>query len=224
MPLLSSTHPSDNRTARNPKLAPGTSRRPPPPGWTVQATTSLYKRPSRQERTQGPAYPCLLTCLPTDGRRGAEHVACQRPSTQRCTQARERTCMPADGLYHHHTMSKEQDPCRPAARGIEPMPQPGLRGRGFPFGTAGPGPKPRGHAPKDASLVGLGRLERPTSRLSGVRSNQLSYRPESHPKDRTRRPHPHGRKASRSRQDCLAATPAGAIMVVRRDVQTAVGL
>jgi hypothetical protein len=28
-----------------------------------------------------------------------------------------------------------------------------------------------------ACLVGLGRLERPTSRLSGVRSNQLSYRP-----------------------------------------------
>jgi hypothetical protein len=27
--------------------------------------------------------------------------------------------------------------------------------------------------------VGLGRLELPTSRLSGVRSNQLSYRPES---------------------------------------------
>ena len=28
-----------------------------------------------------------------------------------------------------------------------------------------------------ASLVGLGRFELPTSRLSGVRSNQLSYRP-----------------------------------------------
>ncbi|CAN0511140.1 unnamed protein product, partial [Laminaria digitata] len=27
------------------------------------------------------------------------------------------------------------------------------------------------------SVVGLGRLELPTSRLSGVRSNQLSYRP-----------------------------------------------
>ena len=27
------------------------------------------------------------------------------------------------------------------------------------------------------TLVGLGRLELPTSRLSGVRSNQLSYRP-----------------------------------------------
>src|SRR5438309_7567826 len=29
------------------------------------------------------------------------------------------------------------------------------------------------------SLVGLGRVELPTSRLSGVRSNQLSYRPIS---------------------------------------------
>ena len=27
------------------------------------------------------------------------------------------------------------------------------------------------------SMVGLGRVELPTSRLSGVRSNQLSYRP-----------------------------------------------
>ena len=27
-------------------------------------------------------------------------------------------------------------------------------------------------------MVGLGRLERPTSPLSGVRSNHLSYRPE----------------------------------------------
>ncbi len=29
------------------------------------------------------------------------------------------------------------------------------------------------------TVVGLGRLELPTSRLSGVRSNQLSYRPRS---------------------------------------------
>ena len=35
----------------------------------------------------------------------------------------------------------------------------------------------------DSRMVGLGRFERPTSRLSGVRSNQLSYRPRS----RTRR-------------------------------------
>ena len=31
--------------------------------------------------------------------------------------------------------------------------------------------------PKLAELVGRGRLELPTSRLSGVRSNRLSYRP-----------------------------------------------
>ena len=29
-------------------------------------------------------------------------------------------------------------------------------------------------------MVGLGRFELPTSRLSGVRSSQLSYRPPSH--------------------------------------------
>ena len=29
------------------------------------------------------------------------------------------------------------------------------------------------------TVVGLGRFELPTSRLSGVRSNQLSYRPET---------------------------------------------
>lgn len=31
--------------------------------------------------------------------------------------------------------------------------------------------------PNKAKMVGLGRLELPTSPLSGVRSNQLSYRP-----------------------------------------------
>src|SRR6476469_1965463 len=38
-----------------------------------------------------------------------------------------------------------------------------------------------------AKMVGLGRLERPTSPLSGVRSNHLSYRPEASP----RRSHDH---------------------------------
>ena len=35
-------------------------------------------------------------------------------------------------------------------------------------------PSPRCHG---ACVVGLGRFERPTSRLSGVRSDRLSYRP-----------------------------------------------
>src|ERR1700709_2189672 len=43
---------------------------------------------------------------------------------------------------------------------------------------------PRGQASRQSvpSMVGLGRLERPTSPLSGVRSNHLSYRPR---KDRS---------------------------------------
>ena len=32
--------------------------------------------------------------------------------------------------------------------------------------------------PRHLLLVGLGRIELPTSRLSGVRSNHLSYRPD----------------------------------------------
>jgi hypothetical protein len=33
--------------------------------------------------------------------------------------------------------------------------------------------------PERPAMVGLGRFELPTSRLSGVRSNQLSYRPRT---------------------------------------------
>ena len=36
-------------------------------------------------------------------------------------------------------------------------------------------------------MVGLGRVELPTSRLSGVRSNQLSYRPKSSPRPLTQK-------------------------------------
>ena len=40
-------------------------------------------------------------------------------------------------------------------------------------------------------MVGLGRVELPTSRLSGVRSNQLSYRPVSLPRPFCRKKEPH---------------------------------
>ena len=38
-------------------------------------------------------------------------------------------------------------------------------------------PNPHHRPARHLQLVGLGRFELPTSRLSGVRSNQLSYRP-----------------------------------------------
>jgi hypothetical protein len=47
-----------------------------------------------------------------------------------------------------------------------------------PWGTAWKTPEQFSHLPAHV-LVGLGRVELPTSRLSSARSNQLSYRPES---------------------------------------------
>ena len=54
--------------------------------------------------------------------------------------------------------------------------------------------RPCGRLAPGAELVGLGRLELPTSRLSSARSNQLSYKPEAGPRAtlarRTARPPP----------------------------------
>ena len=43
------------------------------------------------------------------------------------------------------------------------------------------GPGYRDKALVGAKMVGLGRLELPTSRLSSARSNQLSYKPNDRP-------------------------------------------
>jgi hypothetical protein len=58
-------------------------------------------------------------------------------------------------------------------------------------------PKRSGLCPTSHTMVGLGRLELPTSRLSSARSNQLSYRPETGnslccvtKKEKRRRRHP----------------------------------
>ena len=82
----------------------------------------------------------------------------------------------------------------PSRAGIEGW----LRGRDL-------NPRPLGYEPNELpdcstprhgltckTLVGLGRVELPTSRLSGVRSNQLSYRPVSLPRavfGRKKEPH-----------------------------------
>ena len=47
---------------------------------------------------------------------------------------------------------------------------------------------------RSAKVVGLGRLELPTSRLSSARSNQLSYKPNDRP-----RSSPNGMRAARAR-------------------------
>src|SRR5215831_17346832 len=48
-----------------------------------------------------------------------------------------------------------------------------------------------GNRKSQMTLVGLGRFELPTSRLSGVRSNQLSYRPMSPLRVFSRKKEPH---------------------------------
>jgi hypothetical protein len=102
--------------------------------------------------------------------------------------APRRICIPIPG----HDRSAAQDPRVEAASPVMPAsrsrlasrcqnvsrPTPPCRARA-PISSvrAAPGaaaPSPRSHP---RLLVGLGRFERPTSRLSGVRSNQLSYRP-----------------------------------------------
>ena len=51
-----------------------------------------------------------------------------------------------------------------------------------------------GYEGRALRMVGLGRLELPTSRLSSARSNQLSYKPNDRP-----RSSPNGMRAARAR-------------------------
>jgi hypothetical protein len=83
----------------------------------------------------------------------------------------------------------------PVARGAGPI---SLRRHGP--GSGPPSPRGREGAGRPG-LVGPGRLERPTSRLSGVRSNQLSYGP-ARPRAPRRGPGRSGRKG------CADGAPA----------------
>ena len=69
-------------------------------------------------------------------------------------------------------------------------------------------------------MVGLGRVELPTSRLSGVRSNQLSYRPENEgvegaSQSRERTPSPFFREAQASTAFQLDKTSPASIPLPR---------
>jgi hypothetical protein len=62
-------------------------------------------------------------------------------------------------------LKPDQVACRDEARGKRPA-----------FALRAPARQPR--SLRERRLVGPGRVERPTSRLSGVRSNHLSYEPK----------------------------------------------
>ena len=225
MPLLSSAPTSDNHTITPPGLRPGgdPARRPtgldeekrmrrPPPG-TIPASTATTSAGRLLGRSQQAASIPMPNMRPAaDGRRGQDtRLAGARRTT---THGRIAPAMPARRAPRHHlTMSKEHTP--PPGPNRAGGARTGCFASG---GRARPGPR-RPHLPVTGKrgLVGLGRLERPTSRLSGVRSNQLSYRPERHPAG------PGTRAARAGRTQDLVTADLWSDGCVRRDVQTAAG-
>ena len=151
------------------------------------ATSGNRRRPrtpgKRQPRKT--AYPCRAPATrapkdrrPTTGRGGTPLPA--PPAAQR-TEGQE-AALPAPA---HDAKA----PCHPRPRTGTSSPPHDVQ-RHDPPSPGGGGTGPRSHGRpatgpahraartgRGPGLVGLGRLERPTSRLSGVRSNQLSYRP-----------------------------------------------
>ena len=121
---------------------------------TIPATTTTQSWPFRAAAT-AQAYPCQMRVLPADGRdqKNGRTRDLPMPVTQRTHKDHGSLHAPCPHDGHLVTTSRcpNNKACRPA--------------------------RARRRASRN-SLVGLGRLERPTSRLSGVRSNQLSYRPK----------------------------------------------
>jgi hypothetical protein len=195
MPLLSSTPTSDNRTlAPHPSLRLG--------GGPARASARRSRRREEKDAGRRPcgrssnnlqkAYPCFADARPRRKKAGvrpclpapARATMHRRPKTG--LDARERAVITTSRCERsgHRCRWRVAPPFEARAR----LARVRQAGKGFPHGFRGPDGQAtcRSAAPQRAggAMVGLGRLERPTSRLSGVRSNQLSYRPESHPKDR----------------------------------------
>ena len=187
MPLLSSTPASHHHrpTPHDLRSCGDPARRRTAPTKREQVRGGDRRRRSPATTTKGrpceerPAYPCQMRALPTDGRDQEEGQNARLADARHARRMEDRSPMPATG-----TSSPPHDV--QTAKACHASPQRGGRER----------------------LVGLGRLERPTSRLSGVRSNQLSYRPKIRRSEITRQ-----------RSDLsLRPRPDGCW---RRDVQTA---
>ena len=222
MPLLSSTPTSDNRTLTPPvcDLA-GTApaheregaRQPPPEG--DSSDNYHYKRwplrPRARDRARKHTHAKHAPCPQTE-EEGQGRIDLPAPAApRRMAGIASRHARTTGTSSPPHDVQRTHAAARPAG--------PAARNGALRFGRPGQArattaaPPPTGKR----GLVGLGRLERPTSRLSGVRSNQLSYRPESHPAG------PRQRAARAGRTHDLRTRGPRSDGCVRRDVQTAAG-
>ena len=181
------TPPVCDLTGPRPARPKGRAKRRPkrqlPPG-TIPASTANHKcRPIVDRGGQAPSIPMPNTRPATDGTK--------RAGRRRLAGARRPRRMPGS-LPPCPTTGTSSPPHDVQATRPPPGPNgPAMGADGVRLPRAAgqrPGPRrPRRPGRGGTELVGLGRLERPTSRLSGVRSNQLSYRPEGHPAGPERR-------------------------------------
>ena len=214
MPLLSSTPTSDNRT-HPPSVRCAKTMRPPP--GTIPASTTNYKCRRRSPEPKGGKHTHAKHArLPQTERRRQDRATCRRPPYHdACPDHSGHARTTGTSSPPHDVQGTRPPP--PATNG----PAMGADGVRLPRAAGQrPGPRrPRRPGQGSTDLVGLGRLERPTSRLSGVRSNQLSYRPERHPAGPDTA---HGRRPGAEPRD---PPPAGLRSdgCLRRDVQTAAG-
>ena len=188
MPLLSSAPTSDNHTMTPPSLRPGgdPARRRTAP--TKSRGCGGRRRERFQRQLQTTSAGRSVAPKPTSGKHThAKHAPCRRRKKRAGTHDLPAPAAPrrmAGSLlpcpHDGHLVTTSRCP-----RNMRlPRPNgPAARQRGTRFGRPGQARATTAAPPRTGKrgLVGLGRLERPTSRLSGVRSNQLSYRPERHP-------------------------------------------
>ena len=167
MPLLSSPPASDNRTPTPPRRP--TCREQATAAAAGSDSSDNYALQRAIHRIAGGwPHTHARTSPPADGRprEGRTTSTCRYPAAAPHEDSRPHARAPGTSSPPHDVQrAPARPPCRTAPGRSPPPP-------------AGDG---------TARLVGLGRLERPTSRLSGVRSNQLSYRPKVRSRNRTAR-------------------------------------
>ena len=171
----------------------------PSPGLSQRATSFIASR--RQGIHQMP-FVHSPTTPPRPSRKAgsgshthAGRPGCRHPERPRSPKAR------------HHTMSDHRSPARTPTRPAAPdRPPPTLPPQAIARGRRTAPRRRHSRGRRREQLVGPGRFERPTSPLSGVRSNRLSYGPGSPEGRRTDHKTPEQNREARASPPRLAGS------------------